>query len=322
MSTNARLGVVKAIGATGELKIVHQTLSRFGRQRLVPGTPTSNWREALREEQGLRLTERLFIEQECEAVQPLLADMPVQPHRFLEWYESLASIGPGQGDPLFPWLAEQADLEQMRWFIAQEAAGEAGFDDLVALTQLKLPTLVKLELARNYWDEMGRGHQRAMHGPMLETLVHTLGAEPQPDAVVWESLALGNLMTALAINREFAFHSVGALGVIEMTAPDRACAVARGLARLGIDKISRHYFDLHAVLDRKHSQDWNGRAIRPLVENDPSLARPIAEGALMRLASGARCFERYRIEFGLPGKTATGFVAQGVSFGPVRGDTL
>ena len=53
----------------------------------------------------------------------------------------------------------------MRWFLTQEAAGEAGFDDLVAMTQVKLPARAKLELARNYWDEMGRGargrHARA-----------------------------------------------------------------------------------------------------------------------------------------------------------------
>ena len=34
--------------------------------------------------------------------------------------------------------------------------------------------------------------------------------------------------------------------------------------------------------------------IRPLVAANPEVARPIAEGALLRLNAGARCFERYR----------------------------
>jgi len=34
----------------------------------------------------------------------------------------------------------------------------------------------------------------------------------------------------------------------------------------------------------------------PLIEADPALAVPIAEGALMRLAAGERCFRRYRAE--------------------------
>src|SRR3546814_4192726 len=56
----------------------------------------------------------------------------------------------------------------------------------------------------------------------------------------------------------------------------------------------RHYFDLHAVLDVKHSEAWNREAIGPLVAEDERRARAIAEGALIRLRCGARCFERYR----------------------------
>ena len=55
------------------------------------------------------------------------------------WFERLRVSGPGQGDALFPWLAAQADLRQMTWFIEQEVAGEAGFDDLLAFTQVKMP---------------------------------------------------------------------------------------------------------------------------------------------------------------------------------------
>ncbi|HEX8820292.1 MAG TPA: hypothetical protein VF794_10230 [Archangium sp.] len=53
------------------------------------------------------------------------------------------------------------------------------------------------------------------------------------------------------------------------------------------------------ALDVKHSEAWNRELLRTLVEADPRVARPIAEGALMRLDAGARCFERYRRELGL-----------------------
>ena len=49
-------------------------------------------------------------------------------------------------------------------------------------------------------------------------------------------------MVALANHRNYAYHSVGALGVIEMTAPTRAGYVDRGLRRLGIPAKKRHYF--------------------------------------------------------------------------------
>jgi pyrroloquinoline quinone (PQQ) biosynthesis protein C len=171
----------------------------------------------------------------------------------------------------------------MRWFLGQEAAGEAGFDDLVAMTQVKMPALPKLELARNYWDEMGRGNPKGMHGPMLDVLIETLGDQAEIDTTVWESLALANAMTAMATTRRYAWHSVGALGAIELTAPGRSAATAQGLRRLGFSERERRYFSLHAVLDVKHSEDWNREALRPLVEEDPRRATAIAEGALIRL---------------------------------------
>jgi pyrroloquinoline quinone (PQQ) biosynthesis protein C len=184
----------------------------------------------------------------------------------------------------------------MRWYLQQEAAGEAGFDDLTALTQIKLPIRPKLELARNYWDEMGRGNEKGMHGPMLERLVRALDLRPSIEMTSWESLSLANAMTAMATRRDHAWHSLGALGAIELTAPDRSAAVAEGLKRLGVAAKVRSYFDLHATLDIKHSAAWNAEAIMPAIAEDPARMRAIAEGALMRLRCGARCFDRYRQE--------------------------
>jgi hypothetical protein len=75
--------------------------------------------------------------------------------------------------------------------------------------------------------------------------------------------------------------------------------VDRGLARLGIARAARRYFTLHATLDLKHSEAWNREVLRPLVAEQPRTVQAIAEGALMRLRAGARCFERYRQELGL-----------------------
>jgi hypothetical protein len=182
----------------------------------------------------------------------------------------------------------------MRWFVEQEAAGEAGFDDLVALAQIKAPLPAKLELARNYWDEMGRGNAKGMHGPMLEALVLALKATPRVETTVAPSLALGNTMAALATNRAYAYHILGALGVIELTAPGRAGMVSQALRRLKVSAKARHYFDLHAVLDVKHSEAWNREVFYSIVRDAPDAGRWIAEGALMRLQCGGDCFEAYR----------------------------
>lgn len=275
----------------------HAALTCFNRIRLSPALPDPHWESSLRGQMAWLREERLFIERERAAIQARAALAPLGAAAFMAWFEDLRNCGPGQGDPLFPWLADDADLDQMRWFLRQEAAGEAGFDDLVALTQIRLPARPKLELARNYWDEMGRGHEAGMHGRLLARTVSDLQLRPSVESTVWESLALANLMAALASNRCFAYHAIGALGVIEMTAPGRVAMVNAGMKRLELPSSTRLYFQLHAGLDVKHSLDWNREVIMPLVASDPSMAIAIAEGALMRLAAGARCFRRYRLQF-------------------------
>lgn len=274
-------------------------LAHWNRERLAPSFPADDWQKLL--ERDLRM-ERLqggFIEELRAGVADRAAQAPRDPAAFVAWFEGLEADGPGQHDALFPWLADTADREAMRWYLQQEAAGEAGFDDLVAYTQVKLPTQAKLELARNYWDEMGRGNVKGMHGPMLDALVDTLALEPTIETTLWPSLALANAMTAMATSRRYAWHAVGALGVIELTAPDRSAHVARGLRRLGLSERERRYFDLHAVLDVKHSADWNREALIPLVAEDGDRAVAIAEGALIRLECGRRCFDAYRAALGV-----------------------
>ncbi|HET9637607.1 MAG TPA: iron-containing redox enzyme family protein [Allosphingosinicella sp.] len=271
-------------------------LARWNRARLVPGFPDEGWPGAEERDHRMRRQEGEFLDALRADVLAEAAGVPTDPDGFIAWFESLRGTGPGQNDPLFPWIAEAADRDQIRWFLGQEAAGEAGFEDLLSYTQVRMPARAKLEFARNYWDEMGRGNPKGMHGPMLAVLIDTLELKAEIDCTVWESLALANAMTAMATTRRYAWHSVGALGAIELTAPDRSAATAAGLRRLGFTGRERRYFDVHAVLDVKHSEAWNREALRPLVEEEPRRATAIAEGALIRLQCGARCFERYRAE--------------------------
>ncbi len=290
-----------SLGSMTEQDIFHRRLAAFNARRFTPALPFDGWVADLEEQCELALEEGRWLETFRSTVAERAATAPRDAAGFVAWFEELDRSGPGQGDTLFLYLAEQATMDEMRWFLTQEVAGEAGFEDLTAITQVRLPQQPKLELARNYWDEMGRGNPKGMHGPMLEVVAKSLKLTPTVENTAWESLALANTMAGLACNRRYAFHSVGAMGVIEQTAPGRSKLVAAGLKRLGVKASDRHYFDLHAVLDIKHSEAWNAEAGGPLVAWRPELATALAEGALMRLECGAACFRRYRKELGISG---------------------
>jgi hypothetical protein len=233
--------------AENDFWALHRRLARFNRHRLNPRFPTENWRHELATQH-----ENIFLENEILEIERCLIAQaaslaPCNVESFLEWFGTLKSNGPGQNSMLFDWLAEFANVEQMRWFIQQEVAGEAGFEDLTAMTQVKIPTRAKLEMARNYWDEMGRGREIGMHGPMLSRVAQEFGLnkiesafgddlDSDIDDVVPQVLALGNLMTGMAMNRHYTYHSVGALGAIELTAPLRAKKVYEGLKRLDVSR--------------------------------------------------------------------------------------
>ena len=295
---NAQLNSIISF-STQQQHMFHVRLGRFNGRRFKPATPSVGWQKQLTRDIQHQIEEGDYIESERIAAQPYLTHLPDDADGFMRWFEALREDGPGQNDPLFPWLATTADMSQMRWFLGQEVAGEAGFDDLVALTQVRFPVTPKLEMARNYWDEMGRGHEHGMHGGMLVNTAREFELRTAMEETVWEALALANVMAGLAANRRYAYHSIGALGVIEMTAPGRVSLVNEGLKRLGVSAEGRQYFQLHAGLDVRHSEAWNKNVIYPLVRADIATARAIAEGAIMRLRCGERCFVRYREEFGI-----------------------
>ena len=272
-----------AVPRTDTTHRLHCHLAALNARRLAPGLPDGSNTDDLT---SVLAEEAAFLHAARHKVVAAASAAPMNAGSFVKWFEDLAGNGSGQGYSLFPWLATTCSVSEMRWVLAQEIAGEAGFDDLIALTLVGMPARPKLAVAANCWDEMGRGGARGMHGSMLGSLASYLDLHLPAQVMVWQALASANTMTGLASAGQYAFHSIGALGVIELMAPGRAAQVEGGLRRLGVPVKFRHHFSLHLVLNVKHSAAWNAEVIVPLVEEDLRRATAIAEGALMQLYAG------------------------------------
>lgn len=279
--------------------MIHRLLAASHDRRLSPRTTAGDFDAELAREASERRIERTFVEEERAEVASAVREVPSDPTGFLNWFEALTeSVAAGphgqrQEDPLFQWLAQHASEQQMHWFLNQELAHEIGTEDLVAITQVEMPMRPKLELARSFWDEMGQGNEHGMRRSMLCNMAR---AERQNhgEPIVWESLAVSNLMVALATARHYAYQSIGALGVADATAPSRSRLVHQGLERLGIGGAARRYYAFTKDVDVRQLAAWNREVLLPLVREDPSHAKLIAEGALLRLHVTGRCYERYR----------------------------
>ena len=194
--------------------------------------------------------------------------------------------------PVYEWLSEEATPDEIAEFLALEGGPDGGFDDLVAVCQLGLSGEPKLELARNYWDEMGRGTAEEVHSTLHRDHVEALEL-PRIDRAELpiEALRRSALTGVLATNRRLQPELVGALGTIEIQAGPRCRRVLEGLRRIGAGPEALAFYEEHAVADPRHGKDWLDRAIRPLA-GDPAWAAGMIRGAEYRCAVNHDFFAR------------------------------
>lgn|GEM_PF-841974 len=220
------------------------------------------------------------------------ATLPGDARQFATWYQTAAFSHPLYEHGLYTFLACEADRAQLEWFFRMEAAGEAAFDDLVALGQLGTRGEVKLEMGRNYWDELGNGRPQAVHTFLFHRLIDGLALEaPSVDALPWPVLAGANVMLWSCIHRRNAFRAQGTLGAVELLAPQRCTRVVHGAQRLGIARRTVSYYAAHAIIDVGHAEGWLDHVIRAQVAEMPASRIGIAEGLYCRADASLDYFD-------------------------------
>ncbi|HEX3563761.1 MAG TPA: iron-containing redox enzyme family protein [Acidimicrobiales bacterium] len=192
--------------------------------------------------------------------------------------------------PVYQWVADSASWAGLRAFLAMEGGPDGGFDDLVALGQIGLTGEPKLEMARNYWDEMGRGSLPAIHTELQRHMAAAIGLGSTPKALLpLEALDRSLLCTVYATNRQLQPELVGALGLIELQAGPRCRKVVRGLRRLHAGADALAFYQEHADADPRHGKAWLDHVVAPL-STDPWWAAGMVRGATYRSAVNAAFF--------------------------------
>jgi hypothetical protein len=191
---------------------------------------------------------------------------------------------------VYHWVAEDAGAAELIDFLALEGGPDGGFDDLVAACQVGIEGLPKVELARNYWDEMGRGDPAAVHTELHRRLVRATGMRSVPRSEQpLEALERSLLGSLLATTRHLQPEMVGALGLLEMQAGHRCRKVVQGLRRVGASDDALAFYAEHAAGDPRHGKDWLDHVITPLAA-DPRWAAGILRGAKWRAEVNRRFF--------------------------------
>ena len=192
---------------------------------------------------------------------------------------------------IYDWLARDADEEEIVEFLSIEGGPDGGFDDLVAACQIGLDGTAKLELAQNYWDEMGSGSLARVHTELHRKLSRALSLScPPRERQPVEALERSVLTGLLATNRWLQPEMLGALGLLELQAGPRCRKVVAALERVGAGEDALDFYVEHANVDPRHGKDWVDKAVAPFDE-DPRWAAGIVRGARWRWLVNAGFFE-------------------------------
>ncbi|HEV2758720.1 MAG TPA: iron-containing redox enzyme family protein [Acidimicrobiales bacterium] len=191
---------------------------------------------------------------------------------------------------IYEWLAADADADDIVDFLSIEGGPDGGFDDLVAICQVGLDGTAKLELARNYWDEMGNGSLARVHTELHRKLSLALGLSCPPRRLQPVPALERSVLTGLmATNRWLQPEMVGALGLLELQAGPRCRKVVAALQRIGAGDDALQFYVEHATVDPRHGKDWVDKAVTPF-EGDPRWASGIVRGARWRSIVNAGFF--------------------------------
>lgn len=236
------------------------------------------------------LLEQAFIGSLDRDVAALIpADIPAE--RYADWLRDFIAVHPAANHQAYTgYLAEKASLADIRFYLVQESAIDANTDDFLASLQVGAPHAAKLEIAANFWDEMGEGDHNLLHSDLFKNALRSfdISDDETNDALTLDALVCGNLQTMLSLRRELFHRGVGYFAATEQLVPDRFKALKKGWDRVGLPQKGAEYHLLHIEVDAHHTQRWYRDVIAPLAQESAAARRHMLVGALYRLLTSER----------------------------------
>lgn len=187
------------------------------------------------------------------------------------------------------YISKHANKEDLKFFLAQETNLDPRFDDILALIQVGVTGGEKMEIASNYYDEMGNGDPDQVHTFLFSKALNALAIDKEyiKDNMILEAQISGNLSACLALSRRHYYKAIGYFGVTEYLAPRRFKHLVSAWHRNKLPKDGIVYHDLHIRIDTIHASGWLNNVVLPLIDKDEAIGREIALGALIRLNSSS-----------------------------------
>jgi hypothetical protein len=219
-----------------------------------------------------------------------LESAPAEPRQYLSWLKEVVRRHRAFKHPYYTeFINTDAQREDLRTYVIQESLVDGRFDDFLAMMQVGTAGASKMEIASNFWDEMGNGNPDEVHTHLFNKIyeVFEIRDEDIEGAMTASDLLSGNLAVLLCRYRRLYPEAVGYLGMTEWLVPDRFRNVVRAWERLGLPDVGITYHRLHITIDSQHAAGWFHNVVLPAATSE-YMRRGVARGALWRVNSSAR----------------------------------
>lgn len=255
---------------------------------VIPDQQTAEGSVALHE--VTRLLEDATIAAQDAAIQPgTLEQAPIDPKAYLSWMRRSAKQHRVYKHPYYrEFIRNHATVEDLRAYVIQESVVDGRFDDLLAMMQVGTNGAAKMEIANNFWDEMGNGDSAQVHTMLFNNIfqVFEVDAAELERSLTATALLSGNLAVLLCRYRQFYAEAVGFLGMTEWLVPDRFVHVLHAWDRLQLPEVGVAYHRLHVTIDSQHAAGWFHNVVLPAASRE-HMRRGMARGTFWRLNSSA-----------------------------------
>lgn len=189
----------------------------------------------------------------------------------------------GDGPSLSGWVADHADLDQVRELAIHRSAYQLKEADPHTWGIPRLAGEAKAAMVSIQADEYGNGDRDDMHGALFGQTMNALDLNASEnfylDRIPGVTLATTNLISMLGLHRRWRGALVGHLALFEMTSVGPMTRYGDALRRLGIAENGCAFYDVHVDVDEGHQEVATERMVGGLMQDDPTLANDVLFGA-------------------------------------------
>ncbi len=197
----------------------------------------------------------------------------------------LQRIAGAEGGPsLSAHLADHPDLEQVREFAVHRSAYQLKEADPHSWAIPRLDGRAKSALVEIQADEYGGGVPGEAHAELWATTMSALGLDATygryVDLLPATTLATGNLISLLGLQRRLLPALLGHLALFEMTSTGPMARYADALRAVGVAERGCRFFDVHVEADAHHEVLALHELVGGHLADHPSDGREVSFGAL------------------------------------------